>query len=181
MNVPISCNVNPDVIHAQPLPPEKPPVKGGQKVYIVGGGPAGLEAARTATLRGCEVVLYERKAVLGGTVALAAKGPGRGELQLITDYLQSELEQLGVEVHTGVEVTVEMLQGVYPERSEWAQHDSFPHTVIIATGARTGTGLLPIPGHDLPHVTDIRRVLAGEALEGQREIQVERFSAERSQ
>ncbi len=167
MNVAIGCNVNPDVVHAQPLPPEKPPSKSGQKVYIVGGGPAGLEAARTAALRGREVVLYEREATLGGTVALAAKGPGRGELQLITDYLQSELEQLGVEVHTGIEVTVEMLRGGSPERSEWAQHDSFPHTVIIATGAHTGTGLLPIPGHDLPHVTDIRRVLAGEAVEGQ--------------
>src|SRR5207248_175034 len=139
MNVAISCNVNPDVVHAQPLPPEKPSVKGGQKVYIVGGGPAGLEAARTAALRGREVVLYEREAIPGGTVALAAKGPGRGELQLSTGYLQSELEQLGVEVHTGVEVTVEMLRGVYPGRSELAQHESFPHTAIIATGARTGT------------------------------------------
>jgi len=119
------------------------------------------------------VVLYEREATLGGTVALATKGPGRGELQLITDFLESELEQLGIEVHTGIEVTVEMLRGVYPERSEWAQHDSFLHTVIIATGAHTGTGLLPIPGHDLPHVTDIRRVLAGEPVEGQHVVVID--------
>ncbi len=173
MNATLSCSVNPDVVHTQPLPPEKPSIKNRQKVSIVGGGPAGLEAARTAALRGREVVLYERETTLGGTVALAAKGPGRGELQLITGYLQSELEQLGVEVHTGVEVTAEMLRGVYPERSEWAQHESFPHTVIIATGAHTGTGLLPIPGHDLPHVTDIRRVLAGGAVEGQRVVVVD--------
>ena len=108
------------------------------------------------------MVLYEREATLGGTVALAAKGPGRGELQLITDFLQSEIEQLGIEVHTGIEVTVEMLSA--------AKHDSFPHTVIIATGAHTGTGLLPIPGHDLPHVTDIRRVLAGEPVDGQQVV-----------
>jgi mycofactocin system FadH/OYE family oxidoreductase 2 len=161
MNVAISCNVNPDVVHAQPPPPEKPPVKSGQKVYIVGGGPAGMEAARTAALRGREVVLYERELIPGGAAALAARGPGRGELQLITDYLQSELEQLGIEVHTGLEVTAGMLL---------AEH---PHTVIIATGARTGTGLLPIPGHDLPHVTDIRRVLAGETVEGQRVVVVD--------
>jgi mycofactocin system FadH/OYE family oxidoreductase 2 len=165
MNATISCSVNPDVVHAQALPPEKSQVKGVQKVYIVGGGPAGLEAARTATLRGRKVVLYEREATLGGTVALAAKGPGRGELQLITDYLESELEQLGVEVLTGVEVTVEMLL--------YAQHDGFPHTVIIATGALAGTGLLPIPGHDLPYVTDIRHVLAGETVEGQRVVVVD--------
>jgi hypothetical protein len=94
-------------------------------------------------------------------VALAAKGPGRGELQLITGYLQSELEQLGVEMHTGVEITAEMIL---------AQR---PRTVVIATGAYIGSGLLPIPGHDLPHVTDIRRVLAGELIEGQRVVVVD--------
>jgi thioredoxin reductase len=161
MNATISCSVNPDVKHAQPLPPEKPQVKSGQKVYIIGGGPAGLEAARTAALRGREVVLYERDAILGGTVVLAAKGPGRGELQLITDYLVSELERFEIEVHTGVEVTAKMIL---------AQR---PHTVVIATGASTGWGLLPIQGHDLPHVIDIRRVLAGEPVEGQRVVVID--------
>jgi mycofactocin system FadH/OYE family oxidoreductase 2 len=161
MNATISCSVNPDVIQAQSLLPEKPLLKSGQKVCIVGGGPAGLEAARTAALRGREVELYNREEVLGGTVALAAKGPGRGELQLITEYLVSELEGLGVEVHTGIEVTAEMILG------------QRPHTVIIATGAYTGSGLLPIPGHDLPHVTDIRRVLAGESVEGQRVVVID--------
>jgi mycofactocin system FadH/OYE family oxidoreductase 2 len=161
MNAAISCNVNPDVIHAQPLPATSRPILSGQKVFIVGGGPAGLEAARTAALRGRQVVLYERGTTLGGTVALAAQGPGRSELQLITDYLQSELAQLNVEVHTGIEVTADMLM---------AQR---PYTVIIATGAHTGPGLLPIPGHDLPHVIDIHRVLAGEPVEGQRVVVVD--------
>ena len=161
MNATISCSVNPDVVHTQVLLHEKPQVKSGHKVFIVGGGPAGLEAARTAALRGREVILYEREAALGGTVVLAAKGPGRGELQLIIDYLVSELEQLGIEAHTDVEVTAEMIL---------AQR---PHTVIIATGAYTGAGLLPIPGHDLPHVTDIRRVLEGEPVDGQRVVVVD--------
>jgi len=161
MNASISCNVNPDVVHTQPLPPEKPPEKSDQQVYIIGAGPAGLEAARTAALRGRQVILYEREAAPGGTVALAARGPGRGELQLITDYLQSEVERLGVELRTGVEITAEMIL---------AQQ---PHTVIVATGAHTAPGLLPIPGHDLPHVTGVRRVLAGELLEGQRVVVID--------
>jgi len=173
MNATISCSVNPDVVHVQVLPPERPPMKSGQRVYIVGGGPAGLEAARTAALRGREVILYEREATLGGAVTLAAKGPGRGELQLITGYLQSELELLGVEVHTGIEVTVEMLRCSFAAAQNKAQHDSFPHTVIIATGALAGTGLLPISGHDLPHVIDIRSVLAGEPIDGQRIVVVD--------
>jgi len=165
MNAAISCNVNPDVLYAQPLPPEQRPVRGDQRVYVVGGGPAGLEAARTAALRGRQVILYEREATLGGAVALAAKGPERGELQRIADYLRSELAQLGVEVHTGIEVTAELIL---------AQQ---PRTVIIATGAHTGTGLLPIPGHELPHVTDIRRVLAGVPVEGQHVVFVDETSS----
>jgi len=203
MNATISCNVNPDAIHAQPLHPSRGnsvpslpvgaslpvtasrrgesgeewrggplwspalPGDGVQALYgrplvlIIGAGPAGLEAARTAALRGRQVILYEREATLGGTVALAARGPGRAELQLITDYLQSEVERLGVELRTGIEVTAEMIL---------AQQ---PHTVIVATGAHTAPGLLPIPGHDLPHVTGVRRVLAGELLEGQRVIVID--------
>jgi mycofactocin system FadH/OYE family oxidoreductase 2 len=176
VNATISCNVNPDVVRGEvgrgelaggkPVAGASPattfqPRNNENKVYIVGGGPAGLEAARTAAVRGRQVVLYERETTLGGTVALAAKGPGRGELRLITDYLQAELERLGVEVCTGIEVTAEMIM------------EQRPHTVVIATGAHAGTGLLPIPGHDLPHVIDIRRVLAGEPVEGQRIVVVD--------
>ena len=127
-------------------------------VLIVGGGPAGMEAAYTAARRGRRVVLYEREETLGGAVRLAAKGPGRGELQLITDYLQRQIEQFGVEIHTGVAVTAEMILAQRPKN------------VLLATGARSGSGLLPIPGCDLPHVTDIRRILRGEPVQGQRVV-----------
>ena len=170
MNVQIGCNVNPDVLHPQPTAlttikdrstrPTRTP-----SVIIVGGGPAGMEAARTAALRGKQVVLYERDSALGGTVALAANGPGRGELRLITDYLQAQLEQLQVDIHLNAEVTAEMLLEQHPE------------SVIVATGAKSGSGLLPIPGHDLPHVTDVRRVLGGQSVSAQRVIVIDEASS----
>jgi len=120
------------------------------RIHIVGGGPAGLEAARTAATRGHAVTLYERAHTHGGAAAPAAKGPGRDELRLITDYLAAEVERLEVEIRTDTEVTPELLL---------EQHTQ---TVIVATGARPARGLLPLPGSDLPHVISVRAVLAGE-------------------
>ncbi len=167
MNVTLGCNVNPDVVHSQSVPTTIPTVTRTAKpsVCIIGGGPAGLEAARTVALRGRSVILYERSQTLGGTVALAAKGPGRTELQRITEYLQAEVEKLGVEVHTGVEVTADT---ILEQRF---------NTVIVATGAHTGTGLLPLPGHDLPHVTDVRRILAGEVIKGHNVVLIDEMSS----
>ncbi len=167
MNVILGCNVNPDVVHSQSTPTTISTVTRTAKpsVCIIGGGPAGLEAARTAALRGRSVVLYERSQTLGGTVTLAAKGPGRAELQHITEYLQAEIEKLGIEVHTEVEITADMIM------------EQRFNTVVVATGAHTGTGLLPLPGYDLPHVTDVRRILAGEAIEGHNVVLIDEMSS----
>jgi 2,4-dienoyl-CoA reductase-like NADH-dependent reductase (Old Yellow Enzyme family) len=136
--------------------------KSATRSYIViGGGPAGMEAARMMAIRGKRVALYEREKALGGALALAAKGPGREELGLLIDYQRGELERLDVEIHLGTELTTEAVLEIRPE------------AVIIATGARAGSGLLPIPGHDLPHVTDPRRVLRGETVDGQRVVVID--------
>ncbi len=163
MNATIACNVNPDVLSSpsSPIDNERQAAQRGQEVWIIGAGPAGMEAARTAALRGCRVILHERVATPGGAVTLAAHGPARGELRLITDYLQREIKRLGVEIRTGVEVTAEMVMAEQPS------------AVIVATGARTGPGLLPIPGYDLPHVTDVRRVLGGEPVNGERAVVID--------
>ncbi len=163
MNVALTCNVNPDVIHAQHIVRTAPVTSKSAKplVCVIGGGPAGLETARVAALRGRSVVLYDKNPALGGTVALAAKGSGRAELQRITGYLQAECDRLGVEIHTGIDVSATMLM-----------EQQF-QTIVVATGAHTGSGLLPIPGHDLPHVTDVRRILAGEAIAGQRVVVID--------
>ncbi len=163
MNVQLGCNVNPDVVQATPILLERETIDRAKRapVLIVGGGPAGMEAARTAALRGRRVVLYEREQALGGTVALAAKAPMREELRAITDYLREQLEKLDVEIHLGSEMTTDMILAQRPE------------TVVIATGAQPGPGLLPIAGRDLPHVIDVRRLLRGERPNGQRVVVID--------
>ncbi len=164
MNAALACNVNPDVM-GQPSPISDPaPGRNKSRPYVViGGGPAGMEAARTLALRGLKVALYEREERLGGAVTLASSAPGRGELSLIIEYLQRQLELLDVEMHLGEEMTADMILAAQPE----------PVAVIVATGACSGTGLLPIPGFDLAHVTDVRRVLRGEQVVGQRVVLIE--------
>jgi len=80
-----------------------------KKVMVIGGGPAGMEAARVASLRGHKVSLYDKNSVLGGQLLLAAKPPGKQRILWIRDYLATQLEKQGVEVNLGVEVTPELI------------------------------------------------------------------------
>lgn len=83
-----------------------------RRVLVIGGGPAGLEAARVAATRGHNVVLYERAARLGGQLELARLTPDRGDIGLIVDWLVDQVERLGVEVHLGQELSVAALAGI---------------------------------------------------------------------
>ena len=71
-----------------------------RRVVVAGGGPGGLEAARVAAESGHDVVVYESSAAIGGQLRIAAAGPTRGELLDFVDYLERELERLGVELRT---------------------------------------------------------------------------------
>ncbi len=94
-------------------------------VVVVGGGPAGLEAARVAALRGHRVELFEASAGTGGIVRVAAKSPGWQRLALLVDWLDSECRRLGVRIHTQHPV----------QASELATPGAH---VIVATGGRAG-------------------------------------------
>jgi 2,4-dienoyl-CoA reductase (NADPH2) len=122
-------------------------------VLVVGGGPAGLETARIAALRGHRVTLLERAARLGGTAFFSSLVyPPNGRL---VDWLEGQVRQLGVEVVLGREAT--------PERVAEAGAD----VVVVAVGARRARP--QIPGIDDPRVfsgDDLRGLLAGEAGAG---------------
>lgn len=107
-------------------PAERP-----KRVVVVGGGPAGMEAARLGAVRGHHVVLFERGQELGGQINLAARLANREEFGGIARYLRLQMDRLGVEVHLGEEAGPER---VLAER---------PEAVVVATGATPWPATLP--------------------------------------
>ncbi len=145
---PLSCVVNPSAARENLIafePADKAATR--KRVLIVGGGPAGLEAARTAALRGHQVILHEAGQRLGGQVAIAASAPHRADVGAIVSFLIEEIHSLGVEVHLNSLVDAEVVAAVDPDE------------VIVATGTtprydgfQVSTPALPIAGFDQKHV-----------------------------
>ena len=118
-----------------------------EKILIVGGGPAGLEAARTAAIRGHDVHLHEATKQLGGQVAIAASAPHRSDLGAITSWLTSEMERLEINVTMNSLVDPEVIASLNPDR------------IIVATGStprkdgfQLTTPISPLTGFDQKHV-----------------------------
>jgi 2,4-dienoyl-CoA reductase-like NADH-dependent reductase (Old Yellow Enzyme family) len=107
-----------------------------KKVVVVGGGPAGLEAARVCAARGHEVVLLEATDRLGGQVNLAARLDRRREILGITGWLQAEVELAGVDVRLNSYGDADDVLALAPD------------IVIVATGGIPNTGFFG-PGEDL--------------------------------
>lgn len=144
----LSCVVNVAAAQEATVPTEPVgPAAVRKRVLVVGGGPAGLEAARTAALRGHEVHLHEATRRLGGQVTIAATAPHRNDIGAITEWLAAEVERLGV--------TIRLNSMVDPDTVD----ELDPDEVVIATGTaprrdgfQLSTPVTPVPGHDLPHV-----------------------------
>lgn len=129
------------------LPAEVPRSPDCKKAVVVGGGPAGMEAARVLALRGHSVTLFEAADRLGGQVRLAALGGWRKDMIGTVDWLAAELDRLNVEVVTNL----------YAEAGDVADRD--PDIVIVATGGMPETEL-PNGGGDL--IATVWDVLGGQ-------------------
>ena len=143
------------------------PEHGRGRVLVIGGGPAGLEAARVLALQGHEVTLVEATRSLGGQVAIAASAPHREDLAVITRWLEEEALRLGVTIRRGVFADPDLVAGFGAD------------IVVLATGAAPRTDGFsvatprdPLPGHDLPHVWTSWEVLGfgGRADVGNRAV-----------
>ncbi|MBP6802276.1 MAG: FAD-dependent oxidoreductase [Zoogloea sp.] len=144
----MGCTVNPAIGAENSLDDTRlTPVATPRRVLVVGGGPAGMEAARVAALRGHTVTLAEAADNLGGTLRIAARAPQRHGIADIAVWLEQEIYRLGVDVRLSSYLSADDIRSLAPD------------AVILATGSlprMDGIQLShpgePIAGIARPHV-----------------------------
>ncbi len=141
----VTCLVNPDV--GREYENNYEPAAEPKKVMVIGGGPAGLQAAYTAAKRGHDVTVFEAQSQLGGQFRSAAYPVGKGELSTYVSSLRADLEDMGVPVKLGVEVDEALIEAEAPQ------------AIVVATGAKPLTP--PVPG--IENAVAAEDVLLGKA------------------
>ena len=117
---------------------------------MVGGGPAGMEAARTLAARGHDISLWERRG-LGGQLAVAGVPPYKSEITQLSKCLVRQVQRSGVNILRGSEATPESIEEMSPD------------VVVLATGSRP---IMP----EIPGIEKAKVALALDILEGKAEV-----------
>jgi 2,4-dienoyl-CoA reductase-like NADH-dependent reductase (Old Yellow Enzyme family)/thioredoxin reductase len=142
------CSVNPEA--GRELEWVVTPAASPRRVMVVGSGPAGMEAARIARVRGHEVSIWERDGQLGGKLEVAGLAPSKREVLRFRDHQSRRLGELGVDIHLDVSVDASVVS------------EAAPDVVIVATGAEPIVP--PIPGIGAAIVDDAQRFLRSDVV-----------------
>ena len=147
----VHCTANPAAGREYQL--DIKPAGDAKKVLIIGGGPAGLEAARMAAARGHNVSLWEKGRHLGGHLRYCAMPPGKDDFMTLVEYYEHELARFGVEIVLNREASADE---VAAEKAD---------VVILATGAKGAKP--PFPVKEGIEVVSPLQVLDGSVIPGE--------------
>ena len=128
------------------------PAEAGKKVVVVGGGVAGMEAARLAHLQGHRVTLYEKSDRLGGNLLPAGAHEFKAEVARLGDYFRNEIRRLAIDVRLNIQITAQELKA------------SGADVIILATGS------VPVMPQSIPGIDHEKAVSGVDALLGRKPV-----------